>query len=353
MQLDLFCELASPPGTGATPAARFDDLIEVAAAADRLGFGALWLPEHHFLGDYSCASAPDMLLAAVARETRRLRLGFAILPLPIHEPIRIPERLATLDALSGGRVEWGVGRGVTTTELEGLGVDPTASREIFLDNFADLQLLLETGGFNRGDRDYRLNPKPPTRLRQGWIAAVSPETFEIAADLGLDVMTGPFKPWPMIEADLARYRALRPSGRVSFTMACYCGPDHAAARARAEAGIVWAYRRIFEVASGILAKQVKGYEHYRKLGWLVPVLDRVMSLGVLETLGLASVGEPAHVAKRLVKLQAAGLDRVSLIVGGGDLSAAEQIASLELIAREVMPALADADRSGDTEMVPA
>jgi len=352
MEIDLFCELASPPGRPQGADGLFQDLIDVARAADRLGFGTLWLPEHHFLGDYSAASAPDILLGALAQATERLKLGFGVLPLPIHDPIRIAERLATLDALSGGRIMWGVGRGVTTTELEGFGAEPSSSREIFLENFADLQLLLESGSFERAGAGYSLNPRPSARLKDGWVAAVSPETFDLAAELGLDVMTGPFKPWPMIEADLKRYRTLRPEGLTSFTMACYCGADHDAARARAETGIVWAYRRIFEVAKGVLAKQVTGYEHYRKLGWLVPILDKVMSLAVLETMGLVSVGDSAHVGNRLAKLQTTGLDRVSLIVGGGDLTANEQIESLELIAREVMPAL-NAAPDLDAAMVPA
>lgn len=352
MEIDLFCELAAPPPEPRSARRIFDDLIAVARAADELGFGALWLPEHHFLGDYSAAAAPDMLLAAVARETRRLKLGFAILPLPIHDPVRIAERLATLDALSGGRVLWGVGRGVTTTELEGFGHDPADSRALFMDRYLALEDMIQTGAFIRDGRSYALNPAPSVRLARGWIAAVSPETIDLAVDLDLDVMTGPFKPWPMVERDLARFRRLRPEGRTSFTLACYCGDDHDEARRTAEPGLVWAYRRIFEVAGGVLRKQVAGYEHYRKLGWLVPVLDKVMSLTVLETLGLAAVGDADHVAGRLAKLQESGLDRVSLIVGGGDLSAERQIACLERLAADVFPRLRAAP-AGAGSMVPA
>ncbi|MEK9672568.1 MAG: LLM class flavin-dependent oxidoreductase [Rhodospirillaceae bacterium] len=352
MEIDLFCELAKPPAANISQERIFSDLIEVARAADRLGVGALWLPEHHFLGDYSTSAAPDMVLAAIARETTRLKLGFAILPLPIHDPVRIAERLATLDALSNGRVLWGVGRGVTTTELEGFGENPGESRQVFLEKFKALAGLLETGGFTREGKDFSLNPAPAPRLRNGWIAAVSPETFDLAADLGLDIMTGPFKPWPMVERDLARYRRLRPEGKTSFAMACYCGDDHAAARKRAEDGLVWAYRRVFEVAQGILKKQVAGYEHYRKLGWLTPVLDKVLSLAVLETLGLAAVGDADHVAARLSKLQAAGLDRVSLIIGGGDLTAAEQVRCLERLAVDVLPRLGTVP-AGNPQMAPA
>ena len=86
MEVDLFLELARPPGPDGVPTRIsnvYDDLITIAKAADQLGIGAIWLPEHHFLGDYSASAAPDMLLAALARETTSVRLGFAILPLPI------------------------------------------------------------------------------------------------------------------------------------------------------------------------------------------------------------------------------------------------------------------------------
>ncbi|MFP6736223.1 MAG: LLM class flavin-dependent oxidoreductase [Rhodospirillales bacterium] len=212
MEIDLFCELASPSMRSHHASHIYGDLFAVAGAADRLGFGAPWLPEHHFLGDYSAAAAPDMLLAAIARETTRLQLGFAILPLPIHDPVRVAERLTTLNIISGGRVLWGVGRGVTITELEAFGVEPEDSRKVFKERLAELRDILESGRYRRGSQTYDLNPPPALRLRHGWMAAVSPESFDLAATLELDVLTGPFKPSPIIKVDLKRYRRLRPDG---------------------------------------------------------------------------------------------------------------------------------------------
>jgi len=345
MEIDLFCELASPPTRADTRPHPYDDLFTIARAADRLGFGALWLPEHHFLGDYSTAAAPDMLLAAVARETERLKLGFAILPLPIHDPVRIAERLATLDVISRGRVMWGVGRGVTTTELEGFGVTPETTRKAFMEKFVELRQILNDGQFDRNGETYDVNPHIRSLSDQAWMAAVSPESFDLAAELELDVLTGPFKPWPMIKSDLKRYRHLRPEGKTSYTMALYCEPNHERARRRAGPGILWAYRRIMDVARPLLARQVAGYENYRKLGWLAPLLDKTLSLGVMEKMGLAVVGGPDHVAQRLGELAATGLDRVSLVIGGGDLTAAETTACLELLSDEVLPRLRAASPS--------
>ena len=350
MKFDLFMEFASPPGASRNLSDIMEDGLRIARAADTLGIDAVWLAEHHFLGDYCNAAAPDMLLAAMARETRRIGLGFGIIPLPIHDPVRVAERLATLDLLSHGRVLWGVGRGVTLTELEGFGVEPASSREIFRRQFDLLNTILETGAFTREGRHYDLRPRPEPSLGTGWLAAVSPESFELAAELGLNVMTGPFKPWPLVRADLARFRRLvsrspgTAGGATSFTLAVYCEKDHESARARAEPGLLWAYRKILEVSRPLLARQVAGYEHYRKLGWLAPALDKTLSLPLLETMGLAAIGDPDHVARRLAALRKSGLDRVSLVIGGGDLDAARSVACLELLAERVLPALrAEAD----------
>lgn len=331
MKIDVFHELASPAWSDKTPADAIRDVVDLAVAAEAAGCDTIWLPEHHFLAEYSNAAAPDMLLAAIAQATRRIHLGFAIVPLPLHDPLRVAERLATLDALAPGRVRWGVGRGVTVTELSGFGVDPGESRAVFKDRFEALSSILKTGEAERNGAAYTMQPQLSGDLGRGWLAAVSPESFDLAADMGLNVLTGPFKPWPFVKSDLQRYRKLAPWGETSFTLSVYCEEDHKAARARAEQGIVWVYRRLFEVAKPILAKQVAGYEQYRTLGWTVPLLDKLLSIGVLEKLGLAAVGAPDHVGKRLDDLEAGGLDRVSLVVGGGDLSVTEAARALELI----------------------
>jgi alkanesulfonate monooxygenase SsuD/methylene tetrahydromethanopterin reductase-like flavin-dependent oxidoreductase (luciferase family) len=343
MKIDLFMEFASPPGAESSLSGIMEDGLALAGAANSLRIDAVWLAEHHFLGDYCNAAAPDMRLSAMARETRRIGLGFGIIPLPIHDPVRVAERLATLDLLSDGRVLWGVGRGVTVTELRGFGIDPADSREVFRQRFAELNRLLQTGNVVRDCERYELRPPPTPRLGTGWLAAVSPESFALAAELGLKVMTGPFKPWPFVKADLANDRRLvshRPAsagGATSFTLTVYCIEDHEAARERAEPGLTWIYRKILEVSRPLLAQRTVGYEHYRKLGRFASLFEKALTLRVLEAMGLAAVGGPKHVARRLAELQASGLDRVSPVIGGGDLGAREAVDCLHLLADQVLP----------------
>lgn len=353
MKVDLFMEFPSRPGACQTPADALHDGIAVARAADAVGIDALWLAEHHFLGDYCNLAAPDLVLAAIARETTQIGLGLGIIPLPIHDPVRVAERLATLDIISEGRALWGVGRGVTVTELEGFGVDPADSRTVFRRRYEELAGLLRTGGFTRDCKRYDLRPAPSRRLETGWLACVSPESFDLAAELGLDAMAGPFKPWPMVRADLARYRSQAPDGRTSYTLAVYCEPDHRTARRRAEEGLLWVYRRIFEISRPMLSSQVEGYEHYRRFGWLLPIIERTLSLGLLERLGFAAVGDPGHVRRRLLALRDSGLDRISLVIGGGVMSRDDTISCIDLLAGEVLPALRPGSLTHARKTVPA
>src|SRR4051812_22119244 len=88
--------------------------------ADRLGYHFAWEVEHHFLEEYSHSSAPEVFLGAASQRTSQIRLGHGIIQLTTNHPARVAERVSTLDLLSHGRVELGIGEGATTTELHPL-----------------------------------------------------------------------------------------------------------------------------------------------------------------------------------------------------------------------------------------
>src|SRR6267154_6648438 len=101
-----------------------DSLTQI-ELADKLGYDYAWEVEHHFLEEYSHSSAPEVFLAAASQRTRRIRLGHGIVQLPpgFNHPARVAERIATLDLVSGGRVDFGTGESSSQMELGGFGVD--------------------------------------------------------------------------------------------------------------------------------------------------------------------------------------------------------------------------------------
>src|SRR5215469_2344591 len=101
------------------------DALEQVELADRLGYDHVWEVEHHFLEEYSHSSAPEVFLAAASQRTQQIRLGHGIVQLPpgFNHPARVAERIATLDLISGGRVEFGSGESSSQSELGGFGVE--------------------------------------------------------------------------------------------------------------------------------------------------------------------------------------------------------------------------------------
>jgi alkanesulfonate monooxygenase SsuD/methylene tetrahydromethanopterin reductase-like flavin-dependent oxidoreductase (luciferase family) len=99
--------------------------------ADQLGYDHAWEVEHHFLEEYSHSSAPEVFLGAATQRTRRIRLGHGIIQLPTNHPLRVAERVATLDLLSGGRVELGLGEGQGPMELHPFGARVRDKREVW------------------------------------------------------------------------------------------------------------------------------------------------------------------------------------------------------------------------------
>src|SRR5438876_3729194 len=131
MRFGLFYEHQLPrPWDEGAEAALLHDALEQVELADRVGIDVVWEVEHHFLEEYSHSSAPEVFLAAASQRTRRIRLGHGIVQTPpgYNHPARVAERIATLDLVSGGRVEFGTSESSSQAELGGFGVDRDSKR---------------------------------------------------------------------------------------------------------------------------------------------------------------------------------------------------------------------------------
>jgi alkanesulfonate monooxygenase SsuD/methylene tetrahydromethanopterin reductase-like flavin-dependent oxidoreductase (luciferase family) len=339
MLVDLSLNFATPHGRDPQPA--FEDYIALARHADRADFAGVWISEAHFQGDYTKTACPEMLLAALARETRNLQLGYGMFPMPIHDPLRVAEKLATLDLLSNGRAMWCVGRGMAPGELSGFGVSRDEAMTRMLEGLGELRNILMRGEIERFGVREAVNPPPNARLVRGWMACVSAQTFDMAADLGMDVRCGPFEPWPIAAQNLARYRERYPQGQTAVTLGAFVHKDRAEARRLAGPGLNWAFRRLLDVSGPVLKKQIETDDTFAAFRWMVQLIERPISLPALEALGLAVVGTPDDLVRHLEKLAAAGVTRVSLLLGAGDVARDALLESCDLISAKVLPRVAE------------
>ncbi|MBJ22614.1 MAG: LLM class flavin-dependent oxidoreductase [bacterium] len=196
MILDVFSELQSAEAGGhGFEEQLFRDAIEQAKLADAVGFGIWWAVEHHGYPPFSYSSAPEMMLTAISQHTERLRLGHAgvLGPFAINHPMRIAERGAFLDNLSGGRLELGIARSVPN-EWETFGSDPDETRAEVNEALRMIPQMWAQDVFKwKSERitipPLQIVPKPLQRPHPPlWVAAATPEGFEGAGRLGVGVL---------------------------------------------------------------------------------------------------------------------------------------------------------------------
>jgi alkanesulfonate monooxygenase SsuD/methylene tetrahydromethanopterin reductase-like flavin-dependent oxidoreductase (luciferase family) len=173
------------------------DIIDEALYAEQLGMHSIWIGEHHFstLGVLSC---PDLALAYIAARTQFIRLAPAVSVLPLHHPIRVAEQWASLDLLSGGRVDFAAGRGYDRREYAPLGVSFDDNQSIFEESMEVVRHLwaAETPISHRG-RHYAfdnvtITPRPVQQPIPAYVASFSKPSIELAARLGCGLIVAPF-----------------------------------------------------------------------------------------------------------------------------------------------------------------
>ena len=343
-----------PAHLARSEAQAYADALAEIELADRLGFHGVWLVEHHLMQGYSHLSKPELVLAALAPRTVRLRLGLGVIPLPYHHPLHVAERIGTLDLLSGGRLEVGIGRGFSPDEYAAFGVDMAHSQGLVHESLAILRAAASGTPLDHAGRHYRLQsvtvvPRPLQRPYPPlWTAAVSPDTFEWAAAEGLGVLAGPFKPWLMIAEDIRRYRAAwrrAESPRIAMTVGMLCLRDGKRARALAGPALRWSYRELLRVTAPVLERLLPSYEHFHQLGRFRRLFKLGARLALLEIAGLVVVGTPSHCLARIRGFRDAGVTHLLCSIGAGALPTEVVRESLECIASDVLPALVDTPRA--------
>ena len=202
MRIGLFFEHQLPrPWEEGAEGRVLDQALEQCELADRIGIDTCWAVEHHFLEEYSHSSAPEVFLAALSQRTSRLRLGHGIVqtPPPYNHPARVAERVATLDLLSRGRVEFGTGESSSEAELGGFGIDPAEKRAMWEEGLrVALRCMTETPFTGHAGPHVTMPPRnvvpkphqqphPPV-----WVACTRRETIHLAAQRGIGALSFAF-----------------------------------------------------------------------------------------------------------------------------------------------------------------
>lgn len=315
MKFDIFYQL--PKAATQNTYQRYRELIAEAAEADRLGFDTVWLAEVHFAPRFSVMPTPLMLLAAIAERTTRIRLGMAVNLMPLHHPLRLAEEVATLDVLSGGRVEFGAGRGAFPLNYRGYGVEMANSRELFENGLETIKaawtqkrvtLPVTHSDSNATDdsRSVEVVPKPiqiphpPIRL-----AANSADTFTFAGQNRYPIFAGgPVNPIPVLAERLQIYeRALKAAGHerpddwLAAALMVFVGRDRAQVRATIELSL----RNYFDAVSEIVEPESLGVGHQAEFQ---KVRDRLRTIDYATVDSIMGIfGDPEYCIDRIAQLK--------------------------------------------------
>ena len=334
---------------GASQATAFRDVFELADRAEAWGADCVWLGEIHFTPVRSVISASLQVASAIATRTRRLRVGTAVQVLPLNHPLRIAEEVATLDHISEGRLEFGIGRSGVVRTYDIYGVPYGESQARFREALEIIRLGWKGEPFSYEGQFYRVQnatvvprpyqvPHPPIRM-----ATTSDETFPAAGRLGLPIFIGlRATEIPDLQAQLAPYRqAWREAGHagnpsVYLRIPVYVSTTEQGAVEEPRASLTAFFARQSELARAAVGRAGAGPADRRRLQ-----AERMASLSYEDILARkVAFGTPAGVIDRLAQLrEELGLDGiVAELNPGGFIPPELETRSLQLLTGEVMPA---------------
>jgi len=333
---------------GLSQTAAFREAFDVAERAEALGVDCVWLGEIHFNPVRSVISASLQVASSIATRTRRLRVGTAVSVLPLNHPLRIAEEVATLDHISEGRFEFGIGRSGVVRSYDTYGIPYGESQARFREALEIIRIAWKGQPFSYAGEFYKVSnatvaptpyqvPHPPMRM-----AATTRETFPAVAKMGMPVFIGiRVAEIPDLQADLALYRqAWRDAGHpgdpsVYLRVPVYVTTTEEGAVEEPRESLTYFFGRQTELARSSVGRA--GTPEARKAQ-----AERMAKLTYEDILAKKVVsGTAPRVIDRLTELRdALGLDGFVVELNAGGLISPElEKRSLELLAREVMPAL--------------
>ena len=360
MRVGLFYQIQVPkPWTDTSESDRIFEALEQIPYAEQMGFESVWFTEHHFRPVWSHNSAPDLTLAALSQRTSRIRLGIGVVLAPIHHPLHVAARMATLDILSRGRVDVGLGRTGYPYQLTPFGSDLGDTRGMWLE-FADMLPKIWTQNEFSYDGTYfktprrEVLPKPVQRPHPPlWSACGSDETARLTGNLGMGGLFGSEAGPDRIRQLLAIYNdalTTSPNGtkgsrRATLMTAGYCHEDPAMVASRGTELVDWYIEQQRERARLVwrdydpnnVPEDYKGY--YTRDQHLAagphpgePTSDDVRKAGKT-----FCVGTPEECIRFLELYEAMGIEEVIMLCAIGPAQHDEVLHTIRLFGEQIIP----------------
>ncbi len=356
------------------------DALEQIELADALGIDYAWEVEHHFLEEYSHSSAPEVFLAAASQRTRRIRLGHGIVqtPPPFNHPARVAERVAMLDLVSNGRVDFGTGESSSEAELGGFLIDPADKREMWEEGLrVALRCLTEAPFTGHAGRHVTMPPrnvvpKPVQRPHPPvWVACSRRDTILLAARHGIGALAFAF-----VDPEDARHwvddyhrtlaaeavpigDAVNPQVACVTTFLCHDDEETAIERGLEGANFFGYSLAHYYVFGRHRPGRTDVWEEYRRRraeqGYDPEAVaaaganqDRLGAKVVEEGIGglRGAVGTPDQIRDYLLRYEEAGVDQVILCSQAGRNRHEHIMESLELFGRTVLPEFREREEAG-------
>lgn len=361
MKIDLLYEIQMPePWEGERyEYKKFWETIEQIEMADRMGFDTVWFVEHHFLVGFSHSSAPEVILSAIAQRTKNIRLGHGVTLLPWHfnHPIRIAERIATLDILSNGRVEFGTGRS-SSREQEGFGMTPEESRAMWQEALRIIPKMWTQDPFSYEGKYFKIPersiiPKPLQKPHPRiWVASTGPESWELAGKngigvLGMTLLTGVEELQRRAQIYHRELRTCQPAGAFInneigvFTIVnCADTTEGAYANGAGDAAKYYidyaakGFARLEEMGE----TQTQAYQDLQKNFPLIRKIARdEVTIRDMDAEDMVIIGDPDHCIRKIENYEKAGFQRLLCLMQCGRLDHKHIMRSLELFGKHIIP----------------
>ncbi len=354
MQFGLLYEMETPrPWNKRSSYNVYHEALAQVELADSVGFDYVWEVEHHFLEEYSHSPAPEVFYGAVSQRTKNIRIahGVRLLPHRFNHPIKVAEQAAVLDILSNGRMDLGTGRSTTAQELDGFGVDYERTRlevrealDVIVKAWTDE--ILEYEGETISVPPRMVVPKPIQEPHPPmWMACVAPDSYEMAANRGLGVLSFNFN-WEQVQKTVDIYRTACQdrndvlsqviNDRFAGVAICHVAESKDEEQAGIE-GARWFLHHVAKLFEPLMAKNnLYSYEYLRQLFDLGADANDLNDQQIKDH-PMVTVGNPDEVARKLEKFEQGGLDQVIFFKQAGRIPHQYIMRSIRRIGEHLVP----------------